>query len=93
MLKAMLRPIQTESGWAERAGAIIRTMSLYSRGSGSGVRLLSECPLYKFIVLIMAPSRTHRRRRTNSARISHPPPFRRVTKNGIFGFEILSTIE
>ena len=23
-----------------------------------------------------------RRRRTNSARISHPPPFRRVTKNG-----------
>ena len=22
-----------------------------------------------------------RRRRTNSARISHPPPFRRVTKN------------
>ena len=25
--------------------------------------------------------RRRRRRRTNSARISHPPPFRRVTKN------------
>ena len=28
--------------------------------------------------------RRRRRRRTNSARISHPPPFRRVTKNHYF---------
>ena len=30
-----------------------------------------------------------RRRRTNSARISHPPPFRRVTKNEFHTVELI----
>ena len=44
-----------------RAGSKIRTMSLYSARSDrtrSCARLLSECPLYKLIVLIMVPARS-----------------------------------
>ena len=64
-----LRPIQTEGGRAAHAGAIIQTMSSFSGRldrTHNRVRLLSQSPLYKFIVLIMAVS-------WNGMRAARPP--------------------
>ena len=53
--------IDSKRAGSERAGAIIRTMSLnnaHSDRTRGHTRLLSECPLYKVIVLIIAAARS-----------------------------------